>query len=88
MLLALKDRLFAKTPFPNSQTWMLMCLILRLHGGVAQRLAVRMSLCNVGMEWSRVLKQLFTPCPGRGCEALPLRLGHVAVGDMFTIVFA
>lgn len=67
---------------------MLMCLILRLHGEVAQRLAVRMSLCNVGMEWSRVLKQLFTPCPGRGCEVLPLRLGHVAVGDMFTIVFA
>lgn len=67
---------------------MLMCLILRLHGVVAQRLAVRMSLCNVGMEWSRVLKQLVTPCPGRGCEVLPLRLGHVAVGDMFTIVFA
>ena len=88
MLLALKDRLSAKTPFPNSQTWMLMCLILRLHGEVAQRLAVRMALCNVGMEWSRVLKQLFTPCPGRGCEVLPLRLGHVAVGDMFTIVFA
>jgi hypothetical protein len=88
MLLALKDRLSAETPFPNSQTWMLMCLILRLHGEVAQRLAVRMSLCNVGMEWFRVLKQLFTPCHGRGCEALPLRFGHVAVGDMFTIVFA
>ena len=88
MLLALKDRLSAKTPFPNSQTWMLMCLILRLHGVVAQRLAVRMALCNVGMEWSRVLKQLVTPCHGRGCESLPLRLGHVAVGDMFTIVFA
>lgn len=67
---------------------MLMCLILRLHGVVAQRLAVRMSLCNVGMEWSRVLKQLVTPSHGRGCESLPLRLGHVAVGDMFTIVFA
>lgn len=67
---------------------MLMCLILRLHGEVAQRLAVRMSLCNVGMEWSRVSKQLFTPCQGRGCEALPFRFGHVAVGDMFTIVFA
>lgn len=67
---------------------MLMCLILRLHGVVAQRLAVRMALCNVGMEWYRVLKQLFTPCHGRGCEVLPLRLGHVAVGDMFTIVFA
>lgn len=67
---------------------MLMCLILRLHGVVAQRLAVRMSLCNVGMEWSRVSKQLVTPSHGRGCESLPLRLGHVAVGDMFTIVFA
>lgn len=67
---------------------MLMCLILRLRGVVAQRLAVRMSLCNVGMEWSRVLKQLVTPCHGRGCESLPLRFGHVAVGDMFTIVFA
>ena len=67
---------------------MLMCLILRLHGVVAQRLAVRMALCNVGMERSRVLKQLVTPCHGRGCESLPLRLGHVAVGDMFTIVFA
>ena len=67
---------------------MLMCLILRLHGVVAQRFAVRMALCNVGMEWSRVLKQLVTPCHGRGCESLPLRLGHVAVGDMFTIVFA
>ena len=88
MLLALKDRLSAKTPFSNSQTWMLMCLILRLHGVVAQRLAVWMALCNVGMEWSRVLKQLVTPCHGRGCEALPLRFGHVAVGDMFTIVFA
>ena len=88
MLLALKDRLSAKTPFPNSQTWMLMCLILRLHGVVAQHLAVQMSLCNVGMEWFRVSKQLVTPCHGRGCEVLPLRLGHVAVGDMFTIVFA
>ena len=60
---------------------MLMCLILRLHGVVAQRLAVRMAPCNV-------LKQLVTPSHGRGCESLPLRLGHVAVGDMFTIVFA
>ena len=67
---------------------MLMCLILRLHGVVAQRLAVRMAPCNVGMEWSRVLKQLVTPSHGRGCESLPLRLGHVAVGDMFTLVFA
>ena len=65
-----------------------MCLILRLHGVVAQRLAVRMAPCNVGMEWSRVLKQLVTPSHGRGCEVLPRRLGHVAVGDMFTIVFA
>lgn len=67
---------------------MLMFLILRLHGVVAQRLAVQMSLCNVGLEWFRVLKQLVTPCHGCGCEALPLRFGHVAVGDMFTIVFA
>lgn len=67
---------------------MLMCLILRLHGVVAQRLAVQMSLCNVGLEWFRVSKQLFTPCHGRGCESLPLRFGHVALGDMFTIVFA
>ena len=67
---------------------MLMCLILRLHGVVAQRLAVQMSLCNVGMEWFRVSKQLVTPCHGCGCEALPLRFGHVAVGDKFTNVFA